>query len=130
MAVLVIGVIGLAVAATGVVVNAVETSKTRKAGKSAAGASLVAQQKAAACQALVTLEVGESNNIASIINATEAAQAQQDAAAQQAAIAAQGQVHSASVTAQGQVLMIVGTGIIIISLARLVLRKKGQEPKT
>ncbi len=109
------------------VIGAVQRGKANKIAKNAAEQGAIVAAKAASQNALTNLEVGESSNVASIINATLQSQAMQNAAAQTAAITAQGSVKVASLNQQGNALLLAGSGLLIITLGALVLRRN-QEP--
>ena len=112
------------VAAASAVVGAVEQSKSRKLSASIAAQQNIAQQKAASQTSLSNLEVGEASDIAAIINGTIQAQGNMNAAAQAAAIQAQGQAQVASLNQQGNILFVLSGGLVIVALAAVVLKDK------
>ena len=130
-------VVGSAISLGGIGVNAIEASKTRKASATAAANQITAETQIASQTNSANMSIGESNDLASIINTAGTNQSNLDAIAIQdtlnaqsnanvAAITAAAPAQAASVTSQGNLLLLIGGGVVAIAIVDMI-NKHGEK---
>ncbi len=117
--------IGLAV--VGVVMSVVGIAKKDKAmtdQRNIATGQLLQQGQLSEQKNQTDITVGQGHDISNIFGSTIQAVTQAQSAQQTALIQAQSDRQVASLNKQGNLLLIVGMGVVVLTLGELVLRKK------
>jgi hypothetical protein len=106
-------VIGAVVGLTSLTVGAIQKSKAMKMEKDLAQQQMQNQVVIADKTNMANITIGQGHDIATVFGGTL-----------QSSIAANAQNTTASINKQGNALVIVGMGIVVLSLAVIVMRKK------
>ena len=106
-------VIGAAVGLTSLTVGVIQSEKAAKQAKKLAEQQMKNQMIAVEKTNMANIVIGQGHDIAEVFGGTLSATIEADA-----------QTNTASISKQGNLLIIIGLGVVVVSLGAIVMRKK------